>query len=87
MQIVITKGKEEAFNETKLSFAYGKTLETGYSEVIDSSKFKTFEDFIEELQMVWDELWGRVYSPEASGELPQLYLFLVFLVISIKGVK
>lgn len=83
VQIIITKGKEEVFNEMKFTSKFGQTLVSGYSDVVEAAKFKTFDDFAEEVQVVWDELWGKVYSPEASGKsLVSVFLAVCFLCCS-----
>lgn len=67
VQVVITAGKEEVLNERRRWVHLGRTLATGCSEVLDSSQFDDFEEFVGAVQKLWDEQWARVHAAPRSG--------------------
>jgi hypothetical protein len=48
---------------------FGTTCVTGYSEVLHSADFASFDEFWSQLQATWDDMWVRVYSADAKSEL------------------
>lgn len=40
------------------------------AEVLDSSQFDDFEEFVGAVQKLWDEQWARVHAAPRSGALP-----------------
>lgn len=71
MQIIITANKESVISEKELLARFGQTIMVGYAEPIDSSKFRSFEDFLATVQRTWDQQWQRVYGASWSGEPPE----------------
>eukprot|EP01024_Parvocaulis_polyphysoides_P058051 TRINITY_DN620_c0_g2_i1.p1 TRINITY_DN620_c0_g2~~TRINITY_DN620_c0_g2_i1.p1 ORF type:complete len:276 (-),score=28.95 TRINITY_DN620_c0_g2_i1:207-926(-) len=71
VQIVISDGKEDVMQEKKWHIGFGKKVKVGYSEIIESGDYEGFEDFLEKIQSVWDEMWQQVFKADIKG-LPQL---------------
>lgn len=60
--------KEEALDEKRYHFRFGSTCVTGFSQVIHTSSFDSFDAFFAHLQEEWDKLWGQVFSADAAGD-------------------
>lgn len=60
--------KEGALDEKRHHFRFGSTLVTGFSQVIHTSSFDSFDAFFAHLQEEWDKLWGQVFSADAAGD-------------------
>ncbi|MEW5298095.1 MAG: hypothetical protein WDW36_001253 [Sanguina aurantia] len=68
VQVVITRGKEGVLNEKTLRAGFGVTLAVGYSELVETRSFATFDEFVARLQVVWDAKWEEVYGADLAGE-------------------
>lgn len=71
VQVVMSAHKEEALDEKRYHFRFGSTCVTGFSTVIHTSSFDSFDAFFTHLQGEWDKLWGEVFSADAAA-LPYL---------------
>ncbi|CAG9465508.1 unnamed protein product [Pedinophyceae sp. YPF-701] len=68
-QIIVTTNKERVLSEKKMAVKFGVTCCTGFSEVIESKRYKDdFDGFMEEVQRVWDKEWAEVYKAAAEPE-------------------
>ena len=68
MQILMSANKEAVISEKDLSCRFGQEVLVGYAEPMHSSKFDTFEAFVDAVQVEWDAQWKRIYSSDFSGE-------------------
>lgn len=66
-QVVMSAHKEGALDEKRYHFRFGSTCVTGFSQVIHTSSFDSFDAFFAHLQEEWDKLWGQVFSADAAG--------------------
>ena len=67
LQIIMSANKEAVISEKDLSCRFGQEVLVGYAEPISSSKFDTFDAFVENVQRVWDAQWKRVYDADFSS--------------------
>ncbi|KAK9835903.1 hypothetical protein WJX74_010643 [Apatococcus lobatus] len=73
MQIIMSSNKEAVLSEKKQSAHFGQKILVGYSDVIQTKDFASFEDMLAALQRAWDAQWLRVYSArleEAVSSMP-----------------
>jgi 1-acyl-sn-glycerol-3-phosphate acyltransferase len=57
VQIVISYNKDKLFNEFNNVIHKDVVIYTYYSELIDSKDFKTFEDYFDYIQELWDKMY------------------------------
>ncbi|KAK9815692.1 hypothetical protein WJX72_008180 [[Myrmecia] bisecta] len=69
VQIVMSSNKEAIISEKTLSAHFRQTVVVGYSEVIRSSDFGTFEEFVAAVQKAWDAEWARVYAADWNAPM------------------
>ena len=67
LQIIITANKEAVISEKDFLARFGQTIMGGYSEPIDSSNYRSFEEFMAVVQREWTQQWQRVYSADLTG--------------------
>lgn len=67
VQVVVTAYKEEILNERRMWTHFGRTLVTGCSEVLESSRFDDFEEFAAAVQRLWDAQWEAVFAAPRHG--------------------
>ena len=70
VQIIMSSNKEAVLSEKKQSAHFGQNILVGYSDVIQTKDFATFEDMLRALQQAWDAQWLRVYSARPEGQSP-----------------
>ena len=71
VQCVITSNKELIANERNFHVERNVTCITSVSPVIEPSKFKTFDDFIEVVRKSFQDTWADAYDSNASlGAVP-----------------
>jgi hypothetical protein len=63
----MTAHKEQALDEKRLHVRFGATCVTGFSQVIHTSGFDSFDSFFAHLQDTWDKLWLEVFSANPAG--------------------
>ena len=64
----MSANKEAVISEKDLSCRFGQEVLVGYAEPMHSSRFDTFEAFVDAVQVEWDAQWKRIYSADFSGE-------------------
>ena len=64
----MSANKEAVISEKELSCRFGQEVLVGYAEPIHSSRFDTFEVFLDAVQSEWDAQWKRIYSADFSGK-------------------
>jgi len=57
IQIVISYNKDKIFNEFKYEVYKNVVIYTYYSKLIDSCDYEIFDDFFNEVQKTWDEMY------------------------------
>lgn len=67
LQIVITRGKERLLSEKELRVGFGVPLVCGFSEVLDSNEFESFDAFWEKFETLWGQMWETVHTADAKG--------------------
>ncbi|KAL3151188.1 hypothetical protein ABBQ38_013042 [Trebouxia sp. C0009 RCD-2024] len=60
----MSANKESVISEKAMRVGFGQTIVVGYSDLIHSSQFPTFDDFASTVQKEWDQEWQRVYSSQ-----------------------
>ncbi len=67
VQIVMSSNKEAVLSEKRQSAHFGQKVLVGFSELIQTKDFATFDDMLKSLQQSWDAQWLRVYSARPEG--------------------
>jgi len=62
VQLLISSNKEIVFNEKNLITNYGTNINTCISRSIHPKNFNTFEDFLNEICILWVDCWERTHS-------------------------
>jgi 1-acyl-sn-glycerol-3-phosphate acyltransferase len=57
VQIVISYNKDKLFDEFKKEIHKDVVVYTYYSELIDSNNYVIFDDFFNEIQRIWDQMY------------------------------
>jgi hypothetical protein len=60
VQVVITRNKEEIFNERKVEAQRGVSCLTGRSGVLRPSDHSTLEEWIQAVESTWDQQWSLI---------------------------
>lgn len=71
MQIIMSSNKEAVLSEKKQSAHFGQKVLVGYSDIIHTKDYASFEDMLKALQQAWDAQWLRVYSARPEGQSHQ----------------
>lgn len=69
LQIVITRDKERLLSEKQLRVGFKVPLVCGFSEVLDPTKFESFDDFWDSFEQLWERMWKTVNEADAK-DLP-----------------
>ena len=64
----MSSNKEAVLSEKQASAHFGQSVLVGFSDVIQTKDFATFEDMLKALQQAWDTQWLRVYSARPEGQ-------------------
>ena len=61
VQLLISSNKDIVFNEKKIITNYGTSINTCISRSVHPKNFNTFEDFLNELCIIWFDCWERTH--------------------------
>jgi 1-acyl-sn-glycerol-3-phosphate acyltransferase len=61
VQLLISSNKDVVFNEKKIITNYGTNVNTCISRSIHPVNFNTFDDFLNEICIIWFDCWERTH--------------------------
>lgn len=61
IQLCITSNKDKVFNEKQLSIQYNTKVKTIFSDKIIPSNYSSFDDFIDDLCLIWFDCWKKTH--------------------------